>query len=468
MSLMDMAMSAQVTRRRFLKVLAPAVAAVVGGLGVRSAFQIASSEGRAVHADEGGITGRVVDLVTERPLAGVELTIVPSGPSTTTDHSGYYRLPLPSGTYDIRARAEGYLEVTAAMRRVEASRPAVVDFRLIPASPTAEEDEAIYSRLVVQPQPSQEAGQFSGLSPTSVVSVPSTIRVLLHLTGEVVTMDFEQYLRGVVPSEMPPSWHVEALRAQAVAARSYAAYQVAHPKHANADVCDWVCCQVWQPYYYDRTDAAVADTRGVVATYGGSIISAFFFAHCNAESTRNSEEALNWQTCTVQPWGYIPYCRAKPCGGHQRYNSSCGYYGHGVGMCQWGAKAKAESGKSFRTILNEYYTGISIAGVPQLLEPIDGYLVETGTQVEFRWTAAGDQHWLEIRRSSPDGQVWRDSGWLSATSWTALFGEPGTYYWRVKGKTGTTETAWSETRRLIVADTVYKTMLPLVSRNASS
>lgn len=458
---MDMAMNVQVTRRRFLKVLAPAMAAVAGSLWLRPGAPLA-------RADEPGIAGRVVDLIDERPLGDVKLTVLPDGPSTTTDHQGYYHLPLPWGAYDLRASAPGYLDVTAAMRRVESSRVTPVDFQLIPADPTAKEDEAIYSRLVVQPEPSYDVGQLSELSLATAASVPSTIRVLLHLTGEVVTMDFEQYLRGVVPSEMPPSWPAEALRAQAVAARSYAAYQVAHPKHANADVCDWVCCQVWQPYYYDRTDAAVADTRGVVATYGGSIISAFFFAHCNAESTRNSEEALNWQTCTVQPWGYVPYCRARPCGGHQRYDSSCGYYGHGVGMCQWGAKAKAESGKSYRTILSEYYTGISIGGVPQLLSPVDGYLVQTGTLVEFCWTAAGDQHRLEIRRGSPDGQVWFDSGWLSVTSWQTLFNEAGTYYWRVKAQSGGVETGWSETRRLITATSIYKTRLPLVSKNASS
>ena len=42
--------------------------------------------------------------------------------------------------------------------------------------------------------------------------------------GTIITMDIEEYLRGVVPSEVYPSWHAEALKAQAVAARTYGIY----------------------------------------------------------------------------------------------------------------------------------------------------------------------------------------------------------------------------------------------------
>ena len=80
----------------------------------------------------------------------------------------------------------------------------------------------------------------SGLAPA-----PDSISVL---TGEgVVTMDMQEYLVGVVAAEMPASFQDEALKAQAVAARTYAMYCALGQKHGEAQVCtDYACCQAWQ------------------------------------------------------------------------------------------------------------------------------------------------------------------------------------------------------------------------------
>ncbi|PYF97898.1 SpoIID/LytB domain protein [Georgenia satyanarayanai] len=92
----------------------------------------------------------------------------------------------------------------------------------------------------------------------------------------------EQYLRGVVPREVPASWHTQALRAQSVAARSYVLAEIAG--NSAGLTCDTTQCQVYggratvdrdgdvlTAHDHPRTDAAVADTAGEVRTYGGSV-----------------------------------------------------------------------------------------------------------------------------------------------------------------------------------------------------
>jgi hypothetical protein len=199
-----------------------------------------------------------------------------------------------------------------------------------------------------------------GLAISYSASVPSNIKVLMP-SGQIVTMDMDEYLKGVLPCEMSTGWPIEALKAQAVAARCYAA--TSH-KHGAADICTTTCCQAWSGVHYADTDQAVVSTHNVVATYSGSIIQAYYFGHCDG-STRNSEAVWG---------GYVPYCRSVSC--------SCGYtslYGHGVGMCQQGARAMANRGANYTQILTHYYTGIQVQGSNQ--NPIrlfQGMWIRTG------------------------------------------------------------------------------------------
>ncbi len=73
----------------------------------------------------------------------------------------------------------------------------------------------------------------------------------------------EDYLRGVVPLEMPASWSSAAVQAQAVAARTYAAYERAHPRAAHYQVCDTTSCQVYggASAEHPASDAAIRATR---------------------------------------------------------------------------------------------------------------------------------------------------------------------------------------------------------------
>ena len=69
-----------------------------------------------------------------------------------------------------------------------------------------------------------------------------TLSILVD--GQVQEMDLEQYIWGVVAAEMPASFEEEALKAQAVAARTYAMYCARTGRHSDADVCtDFGCCQ---------------------------------------------------------------------------------------------------------------------------------------------------------------------------------------------------------------------------------
>lgn len=97
--------------------------------------------------------------------------------------------------------------------------------------------------------------------------------------GEVQTMSLAEYLPGVLCAEMPLSFHGEALKAQAVAARSYI---LASHNHDDADICtDSACCLAWRlPDADERqtAEAAVAATDGQVIRYDGDIIRAVFHA----------------------------------------------------------------------------------------------------------------------------------------------------------------------------------------------
>ena len=89
------------------------------------------------------------------------------------------------------------------------------------------------------------------------------IRVLHSF--EVVTLASEEYLRGVVPAEMPAHWEMDALKAQAVAARSYAMWRREHPAGAGYDVRDDEHDQVWNPaLIHPRSDEAVNETAGAL------------------------------------------------------------------------------------------------------------------------------------------------------------------------------------------------------------
>ncbi len=126
--------------------------------------------------------------------------------------------------------------------------------------------------------------------------------VLEVLHGEkVVKMTLSSYLVGVVSAEMPHSFPMEALKAQAVAARTFTLKSRAGGKHPDGDVCtDSSCCQAWTEELSPHAVEAVLSTDGIVLTYGEELIDATYFS-CSGGRTE----------AAVAVWGSdVPYLQA--------------------------------------------------------------------------------------------------------------------------------------------------------------
>ena len=156
-----------------------------------------------------------------------------------------------------------------------------------------------------------------------------TVRLLHTETGEVEELPLDIYLYGVVSSEMPVAFEEEALKAQAIVARTYTIYQMMHQqKHAaqGADMCDSsFCCQAWiskenrmarweeaeREENWIKIENAVNATIGKVILYDGEPIKAFF--HSNSGGM--TESSLN-------VWGGdYPYLQAVETIGESDYSS---------------------------------------------------------------------------------------------------------------------------------------------------
>lgn len=144
---------------------------------------------------------------------------------------------------------------------------------------------------------------------TAAQTVPETVRQPMRLrreSGSVEEMDMDEYLVGVVLAEMPASFEPEALKAQAVVARTYTrkAYETGG-KHGDGSVCtSSYCCQahLTEDAYLarggtaegvEKIRAAVEATSGYVLTYGGELIEATYFS-CSGGSTEDA--AAVWGT----------------------------------------------------------------------------------------------------------------------------------------------------------------------------
>jgi stage II sporulation protein D len=115
----------------------------------------------------------------------------------------------------------------------------------------------------------------------------------------VNAVSLEQYVRGVVGDEMPPSWHPEALKAQAVAARTYA---VTTSKAGNGyDQFPDTRSQVYGGIAAEEptVDVAVAETRGELVTYQGTPVVTFFFSTSGGRTEDVENTSLG---SAPQPW----------------------------------------------------------------------------------------------------------------------------------------------------------------------
>ena len=131
-------------------------------------------------------------------------------------------------------------------------------------------------------------------------NAPINIRLLDEEANTVININLEDYIIGVVAAEMPASFELEALKAQAVAARTYALYKK-NSRKGQYDLIKGVKDQAYQDNeellkkwklnffkYYLKVREAVEETQNEVITYDGEIINAFYFSMSNGY-TENCE-----------------------------------------------------------------------------------------------------------------------------------------------------------------------------------
>ncbi len=277
-----------------------------------------------------------------------------------------------------------------------------------------------------------------------------TVQVYNMETAQLMTLDLEQYLTGVVAAEMPASFDVEALKAQAVAARTFTVSRMANPNpHVTALdsraqlSTNPQTCQAWisdaeqkkrwdKKYkeYHRKIVQAVSETAGEVLRYDGTLIEPLYHASCGGGRTEDAEEvwgnakpylvsvACNHSTdphtgaqatMSLQQMGQkLGVDGAAAVGnfgdfmqllsstasdrvkilriGNETFSgtqlrSALGLksslvsweidgdeitfttngYGHGVGLCQYGANYYAEQNNSYQQILSRYYPGTQLS-----------------------------------------------------------------------------------------------------------
>lgn len=181
---------------------------------------------------------------------------------------------------------------------------------------------------------------------------PSTQRLWI-----INELPMEKYLPGV--AEVWDSWPFEFLKAQKIAARTYALFRYLTPKYTNTPdeepiftVRATQADQVYRGYQSELRNPNIVrvakETRGMVITHNNDPILAYYFAQSDGQ-TRDSYQVR----MTAAPVDYLK-AKSDPPGRGRTLK------GHGVGMPQQGGKVAAEQGANFSQILRYYYQGVEI------------------------------------------------------------------------------------------------------------
>lgn len=229
------------------------------------------------------------------------------------------------------------------------------------------------------------------------------VRVADNALLPVIEMDLETAVASAVAAESPPAAPLEALKAQAVASRSF--YVATRGRHEQFDYCDTTHCQyLGQPPSRDHPAAVAARrTLGLVLQYGGEPVAALYTASCGGRTHTLADVGL---ASGGYPFFRVlcAYCRshapewtvhieagpvAELLSAHRTENArlvagrqkgwstvpSNNYRtewrggallvqgrgrGHGVGLCQEGAAAMAAAGADFRQVLQHYYPNTAL------------------------------------------------------------------------------------------------------------
>ena len=142
-----------------------------------------------------------------------------------------------------------------------------------------------------------------------------SVMVWRTVSKTVDTIPLEEYVSGVVASEMPSNFDFEALKAQAVAARTYGLAKMEKSKsgnpqaHPKAPLCDGTHCQAYRSdNISDKVREAVLETKGQVMYYQGEMIDQPLFHSASGERTENSEDVFS---------AAVPYLRSVESGKYE-------------------------------------------------------------------------------------------------------------------------------------------------------
>lgn len=289
--------------------------------------------------------------------------------------------------------------------------------------------------------------------------LPSSISILKNRRSQldiIGNLDLERYLQGVLPSEMPASWPLESLKAQAVASRTYVLFQKQSNRHLHFDVESSIMDQVYKTQkastpWSRKIAKVIKETESMVLSQGGKAIKAYFHSHCggHTEMAANvwtgaagfntvkdpycakhtplkwklskSLKDLEWaykkfsgdteigslinvqkgsknlsgrvetlflffENGQIRKWEGVDFRKAigfskikstrfQVLSKNQQVEFSGSGYGHGVGLCQHGAKSMAKLGKSYNEILKHYYPNSHLARI-DTKDPTAGYALK--------------------------------------------------------------------------------------------
>jgi len=269
---------------------------------------------------------RCIDMIDWWDEAGVDVSSLRVALTEWGVDGGIAGNPPVHGWRDLLSQDDYVAQVVEgerALRRIPQMAFAAL-FTAAPQSPwgSYEQDEVTVAKV---------AEGIAAL-PAGDETEVATVRLWHRATGEVTVVPVEEYLRGVVPAEMFVTWGEEALKAQAVAARTYTLAAIAKPRHAakGADLCTETDCEAWSTKTHARADAAVSATAGETWGADGSYV-----ALCGRDD--------------------CPHCQGKA--------GTNGAHFPGR-LCQYGARDMAASGKDYHEILRLYY-GESEDDVPE-------------------------------------------------------------------------------------------------------
>jgi stage II sporulation protein D len=358
-------------------------ALVLLALSLLVSFSASLAVAPTVSADETSAWIRISVLGLFHPQ---QLTISALAGQALVVHAGEQTVVLENSSgldsASVRVSADGVL-LMAGLRRIEAAVLTV----------SGRENEPVDFVLAV---PGKITRRYLGtleIKPSSGMLIAA------------VTMDRETAVASVVAAESTPDTPLEALKAQAVAARSY--FVASRWRHHDFDFCDATHCQFLRepPPPGSAAAAAVTATRDLVLAYNSQPFAAMYTRSCSGHTRTPAEVGL---PSAAYPYYSVEckYCRAHPVRwvSHISVQDAAGLrssdevarlsvvrrlgwaavpsndfvaqeehnqillqgtgQGHGIGLCQAGAKAMAREGADFRQILSHYYPNAAIISWP--------------------------------------------------------------------------------------------------------